>query len=61
MALCPNLHIASDMGLITIDNDYRIIVSSMFIENDSPYSLNILDYKKIILPQKNHFYPRKEV
>ena len=61
IALCPNLHTAFDKGLITINNDYRIIVSSMFIENDSHYSIKRLDNKKIILPQNNRFHPRKEV
>ena len=61
IALCPNLHTAFDRGLITIDTNYRIIVSSMFIENDSQYSIKQLDNKKIILPQNNLFHPRKEV
>ena len=61
IALCPNLHTAFDKGLITISNDYRIVVSSRFIENDSHYSIKKLDNKKIILPYNNLFYPRKEV
>lgn len=61
IALCPNLHRALDSGLITIDNNYKIIVSSKFIENSSAYSIKQYNNKRLILPQNKLFHPRKEV
>ena len=41
IALCPNLQQAIDQGLITIDEDYRLVVSRHYIEpNSSPYSIS---------------------
>jgi len=61
IALCPNLHRAFDNGLITIDSDYKIIVSKKFAENNSNYSIRQFDNKELILPQNKLFHPRKEV
>lgn len=61
LALCPNLHRAFDKGLIAIDNDYHVIVSSLFAESDSQYSIKQHHNKKIILPHNAQFHPRKEV
>ena len=61
LALCPNLHRAFDKGLITIGDNYNVIVSSQFIESESLYSINQHKNKKIILPNNSRFYPRKEV
>lgn len=61
IALCPNLHRAFDNGLITVDNNYKVIVSRKFTENNSQYSIKQFNNKKLILPQNKLFYPRKEV
>ncbi|MDL2257098.1 HNH endonuclease [Bacteroidales bacterium OttesenSCG-928-I14] len=61
ITLCPNLHRAFDSGLITIDNNYKVIVSRKFSENNSIYSIRQFDNKKLILPQNKLFHPRKEV
>ena len=57
IALCPNLHRAFDRGLISIDNDYKVVVSNSFIESPSDYG--ILKYKgqKIRLPDTPKYYP----
>lgn len=61
IALCPNLHRAFDRGLITIDNSYRIVVSSHIAEvEDHPYSLRNLDGRKIRLPFSSRHYPALE-
>ncbi len=61
IALCPNLHRAFDNGLITINTDYRIVVSQHFSENNlSTHSIHQFDSKKLILPCNKLFYPRKE-
>ncbi len=40
IALCPNMHRAFDRGLIAIDNEYKVLVSSKFIENSTSHSIN---------------------
>lgn len=62
IALCPNLHRAFDKGLITIDNNYKVIVSKKFVENNiSTHSIRQFDNKELLLPKNKLFYPRKEV
>lgn len=61
IALCPNLHRAFDSGLITIDSNYRVVISKKFTENDSNYSIRQFDNKELILPKNKLFRPRKEV
>lgn len=61
IALCPNLHRAFDRGLVSIDEDYRVIVSSHIEElEDHPYSLVRLAGKQIILPHQAQYYPSQE-
>ncbi|WP_207426660.1 HNH endonuclease [Pedobacter sp. SYSU D00535] len=61
IALCPNLHRAFDRGLVSIDNSYRIIVSSHVAENDNhPYSLKQLEGRKMRLPFGSRYYPSLE-
>ena len=61
IALCPNLHRAFDRGLVGITNDYRILVSSLLIEDDShPYGLGQLEGKNISLPKNEIHYPEVE-
>ena len=61
IALCPNFHRVFDSGLITIDSNYKVIVSKKLIENNSQYSIGQFNNKELILPQNNLFHPRKEV
>ena len=61
IALCPNLHRAFDKGAISIDDDYRVIISSTFVENEnSVYSLKSLVGKEIKLPKDEQFLPDLE-
>lgn len=39
IALCPNLQRALDRGVIGIDDNYRVMVSDSFKEEDSSYSI----------------------
>lgn len=57
ISLCPNLHRAFDRGLITIDEDYRVVISNGFSESASDYSIKIYHSKKILLPNEPHYYP----
>ena len=58
ISLCPNLHRAFDRGLIGIDEDYRVIVSDLFIEpKKSSYSIIQFAGQKISLPKLEKYYP----
>jgi putative restriction endonuclease len=59
IALCPNLHRAFDRGLITIDNNYQVVISDIFKETESNYSICKFDRKKIQLPVDKEFFPSK--
>lgn len=60
IALCPNLHRAFDRGLIAIDNDYKVVVSKVFKEDATNYSIKVFEYQQIILPKKDTYFPLKE-
>lgn len=60
IALCPNLHRAFDRGLITISNDYKVILNENFIENTSVYNLSQFAGVRILLPEKQEFHPAPE-
>jgi putative restriction endonuclease len=61
VSLCPNLHRAFDKGTISIDENYKVIVSSRFVENEEAlYSLKNLAGLPILLPKENKFYPDKD-
>tara|TARA_R110002049_G_scaffold7173_11_gene42598 strand:- start:1225 stop:2184 length:960 start_codon:yes stop_codon:yes gene_type:complete len=58
IALCPNLHRAFDRGLITISNDYKVIVSNQFKEaSNSSYTISQFNNNKILLPNDQKLYP----
>lgn len=57
IALCPNLHRAFDRGLISISDDFRVLIQKNFVENhNSVYNISQFENKKIALPYspKNH-------
>lgn len=60
IALCPNLHRAFDRGLIAITDDYRVMVSSSFIEDSANYSIRTFNDAKILLPKSERYFPKKE-
>lgn len=61
IALCPNLHRAFDRGLITLDEDYRIVLSKHFIEPEaSPYSIAQFKGSQVLLPANTIWHPSQE-
>ena len=61
IALCPNLHRAFDKGAISIDEQYLVIVSGTFVEQEnSQYSLKKLAGTPIILPKGKQYQPDSE-
>ena len=58
IALCPNLHRAFDRGLISISDNYTVLLNSNFVENEnSVFNLSQFAFKQIILPYSNKLYP----
>lgn len=57
ITLCPNLHRAFDRGLIAIDSKYKVVVSKIFKEDETNYSIRIFEGHKIVLPKEKSFYP----
>ena len=49
IALCPNLHRAFDRGLIGINENYRVVISNKFKEDETNYSFRIFEGKNISL------------
>jgi len=58
IALCPNLHRAFDRGLISISDDFTVLINKNFIEDkSSAFSLSQFENQKIILPYSEELYP----
>ncbi len=62
ISLTPTLHRAFDRGLISIDDNYCVIVSNKFNESyiESKYSINQFEGKKVLLPSNKKYYPKLE-
>lgn len=61
IALCPNLHRAFDRGLVSIDRDYKILISNHVTENENhAYSLKALEGRMIRLPFGDQHFPAQE-
>lgn len=59
-ALCPNLHRAFNRGLISIDEEFKVMVSTQIMEDKShPFGLTNLSGLKIILPNERHHQPEQ--
>ncbi len=59
IALCPNLHRAFDRGLISIDDNYKVIISgnNIFREEFNDYSIRKFEGREILLPINSEYYP----
>jgi putative restriction endonuclease len=61
IALCPNLHRAFDRGLISISDDYTILINKNFVENQkSVFNLSQFAGKQILLPFTEKLFPSLE-
>ena len=60
ISLTPTLHRAFDRGLISIDDNYCVIISDKFNENniESKYSINQFEGKEILLPKNEKYFPK---
>ncbi len=62
ISLTPTLHRAFDRGLISIDDNYCVIISNKFNENniESKYSIYQFEGKEILLPENEKYFPNLE-
>ncbi|BDA72810.1 unknown protein [Calothrix sp. PCC 7716] len=61
ISLCKNHHWAFDIGLFTVDDKYKIVMSKNF-EEESPNAQSMKDFhgKDLYLPRLEKFYPELE-
>lgn len=57
IALSPTFHRAFDNGLITIDDDYRLLVHPKLKDYNPAAGIRQYEHKTIILPKEEQFYP----
>lgn len=60
ISLSPNIHRAFDRGLITLNEDYRVVLSKSFTELPSEHMIKSLEGKQIKLPKESHHFPHIE-
>ena len=60
ISLSPNLHRAFDRGLITLNENYRVVISKSFTESQNENSLQAYEGKQIALPKEIHHHPFKD-
>ncbi len=56
ISLCPNLHRAFDRYLISISEDYKVLVKP-FVEENSVYAIKQFEGKEILLPSNKEHFP----
>ena len=60
IALSPTLHRAFDRGLLTINQNYEVQISSCFVRNSQSHFLHQFDGKIINLPKHTAYFPNLE-
>jgi len=60
ISLCPNLHRAFDRGLISVDDNYKVLIKSTWQEEQSQYSIKQFEGKQILLPLNQSQVPSLE-
>lgn len=60
ISMCPNLHRAFDRGIISIGDNYELLIKNSFVESNSVYGIRQFEGKKINLPINKKYYPSLE-
>jgi len=60
ISLCPNLHRAFDRFLVSVDADYKVVVSESFLEEKDNYPIRVHHGKQILLPENKRYLPSPE-
>ena len=60
LALCPNLHRAFDRGLVSVADDFTVLVSPRLQENDSSHAIGPFAGRRLLLPTEKRHWPAPE-
>ena len=60
LALCANLHLAFDRGLISLSDDFRLLTHRDLTESTSPYGIRQLQGRQILLPVRESHFPGRD-
>jgi len=60
LSLCPNLHRAFDRGLLSIDENYKVIMQPFAENENNMYSIKQFAGKEILLPKEKDYMPLQE-
>lgn len=61
ISLCPNMHAAFDRGFVTVDENYKLVISKQFDEDKkNPFALSQFEGSKILLPSNPEWWPSQD-
>jgi putative restriction endonuclease len=60
ISLCPNLHRAFDRGLLSVDEQYRVILKPFAETDNNSYAIQQFEGKEIMLPQNREYMPSQQ-
>ena len=60
LSLCPNLHRAFDRGLLSIDENYKVVLQPFAENENNMYSIKQFAGKEILLPKEKEYMPLQE-
>ncbi|MBL7966894.1 MAG: HNH endonuclease [Prolixibacteraceae bacterium] len=60
IALSPTLHRAFDRGLVSVSNDYRVLVHPHLTDHFPDVGIRQFNRQELYLPQDSRFYPSPE-
>ena len=61
ISLSPDIHKLFDAHYITIDEDYKVVVSKSIEDNSGSFSISTLHGKQLFLPAKKELWPRQNL
>ena len=59
ISLCPNMHRAFDRGLLSLTDEYTVLISQTFVETSTTYSIRQYEGKQIRLPSEERYLPHR--
>lgn len=60
IALSPTIHRAFDRGLVSVSDDYRVLVHPRLTDHFPEVGISQFNHQKLHLPQDSRFYPSPE-
>ena len=60
IALSPTLHRAFDLGLVSVSDDYRVLVHPRLTDHYPQVGIQQFNHQELKLPADSQFYPSPE-